>query len=611
MRTTKSSKNIYFSIEKKVRNISVKPENDQNSYATQIENIFKQNKIDENNQEILFQNELFRKLLKGLNEILDEKIQKRTNKFQNQKLTEKPDVSNDITLNKEFKKNQTIIKRQNKEFLKLETRFSQIQEGEGDYLENLENEIKKMKNDLEMKKKEKRNQFDSTKLNAKVLEDIVEVKGMPENLQKSSVIDSDLSILMVKKKNLKKKLEKNRIDFEFLEKKVEKIEEDFIVSMKEAYDLKISFEKNDHKLNYEKLSLKIIRFKQCIQQITSTNKKILKKSENENEVLKVKLQEMESKVTEKNLALDEIRQKLSKVLSSDNIDKNLKGMLDLFTRNQNQNYSEVSPTSSLKVSAQTNVILKNHEDLLRDVILNKEEIIPANKEKIKINKEFKNENNLIESNEKKLKLNYNLSDSKKMKDAEDFTKEKKKKNNKLNEPDDFKNENIHYKKEETTPKKETQIHQKNEKVDRFENGENEKEIPVKSEEFYEIETFNANFKRGDSEKKLEIEKINFEPVFIRGEKNSENPIKILEEHFKEQIKDMPENKKEDSFEIKKNILEIKKNDDDANKKDQKNDKFENNKNEVRTELFNSKKLKSKPLKKIKNEGFFLFKNLKI
>ena len=548
MRITKSSKNIYSSIDRKVKNIYFQPENDQNSYVQQIEKIFKEHKIDENDQEILFQNELFRKLLKGLNEILDEKILKKTTKLQIEKLTEKPDVSNEINLNKEIEKNQTVIKRQNKELQKLESRVSQLEDGI--YLQNLENDLKEIKKNLEMKKKEKRNQFDSTKLNAKCLEDIVEIKGMPENLQKSSVIDSDLCIFMIKNKNLKKKLEKNCDEFELLEKKLEKIEGDFIVSMKEAYDLKISFEINVHKSNYEKLNAKINRFKQCIQQVNSTNKNFVKKSEVENEVMKVKLQEMESKVTEKNLALSEIRQKLSKVLSSDNIDKNVKGILDLFAA-PTQNYSEASATSSLKVAAQSDS-LKNYEDL----------------------------------------------------------------NKNHDEPNEFTKEIIHNSQEKITSKKGAQIDQKNEKVDKFEKEENEKEITVKSDEFDGKERLNENFKLEDSEKKLENEKNNFDSVLNNddpSEKNSEKPIKTLEEPFKEQFKDFnkPENQNEDSFEIKKKIPEIEKNDYDANKTDQENDKLDNNKNEVRTELSNSKDLKSKPLKKINDEGlFFICTNTK-
>ena len=338
--------------------------------------------------------------MKELNTILDIKLEKRNNHLKTESFTKDHNI-NINSLNKEYENNISTIERQNKEISKFEARVLQVQNE--DYSKNLYSEISETKEKIDKLKKQKRSELDHTFLNGKVLEDIVEIKGLPENLKKSFIIDSDLMIFNMKNKNLKKKLEKLNEELEATIMKTKKIDEEFDMTLKKASDLRISLENNSYKSKYDELNTKIYRFQKCIGGIKSTNKKMVQKTEIDLNDLKLKLKEKDVEINEKNRILNEIRLKLSQLTENEKIDQNLKGILHLFT-NSNKNNSEIStPSLNAAKSQMSNNLNDIEEQLSEKNIELKKNSFEQDKNKLEENLitkiSYENTNNIEEKND--------------------------------------------------------------------------------------------------------------------------------------------------------------------------------------------------------------------
>lgn len=333
---------------------------------SQIDKLFTHYNIETNKElsdkDILFQNDLFRKLMKELNKILDDKIEKK----QTMSLKKSPQkninpfiIKSSKSLESEIDNNKKIIYRQKNEIKQLESRIIQV--SKEDYYENLIYEIKKIGNEIETNKKEKKTQANTNILNARSLENIVEIKGLPENLQKSAIIDSDLLIIKIKNKGLIEKIQVTNKKLEETQKKNEKFEEDMEKIMNEASDLKIILKKNYKKDQFDELQTKCNRFQKLLDSMRTKQKKETQIKVKEINELKLKIQEKEKILIEQKEALQNVRAKLSSLLANENIDKSLKDLVNLFT-SSNQNNSEISVISSNK---NISMNLQVHKDIAK------------------------------------------------------------------------------------------------------------------------------------------------------------------------------------------------------------------------------------------------------
>lgn len=294
--------------------------------------------------------------MKELNKILDDKIEKK----QAMSLKKSPKTKNNSFAKNssksfvlEIENNEKIICIQKNEIKQLESRIMQV--SKEDYYENISDEIKKVGSEIEKIKKEKRAQANSNNLNAKSLENIVEIKGLPENLQKSAIIDSDLLIMRIKNKSLMEKIQQINKKLAETQNKNEKAQEDLEKVCNEATELKIKLKQNTKKYYFDDLQAKCNRFQKLVDSMKTKEKKETQKQLKEINELKLKIQEKEKILAEQNDVLLNARGKLSSLLANENIDKNLKDLVSLFT-NSNQNNSEISVVSSNKnVSVDLNV----------------------------------------------------------------------------------------------------------------------------------------------------------------------------------------------------------------------------------------------------------------
>lgn len=338
-----------------------------------------------------------------MNSILDLKINKKSSLFKKppEVKSAKLHPNKSLNLSMEFENYSHIISRQRKECMKLEAQLLKVKKS--GYFESLIEEIEGNKKEIEKFKKEKRNQLDSTKINGKALEEIVEIKGLPENLQKSSIIDSDLLILNMKNKSLKKKIAKFDEENEAFIVKNDKIDFELQMVLKEATELRVSIDKKPFKAKFEELTAKIIRFKNCLDGVKTNNRRVVKKVENEIAEIKGEIEEKDNLIKKQIANLQGIREKLLSLTNNENVDKSLKTVLELFTNSFNSNNkTENSIPSTGKSKKEGNdEVLENIEEKTK--IEEKNEEFKEKKEIFQDKNEFFEEKN--EENEKKIKEN--------------------------------------------------------------------------------------------------------------------------------------------------------------------------------------------------------------
>lgn len=305
--------------------------------------------------------------MKDLGGILDEKIAKKSSSIKLPKNSNEnfPSTNKNLSLDVEIEKNKKVIKRQKQELQILENRLSQV--NEGIFLEKLESEIKQLKNEIEEKKKAKKQQEGFNLIAGKQLEDIVEVKKAPENLQKSSIIDSDLLILKTKQRGLLEKIQKNLAEVEKFMSREKKIDKIYDETFSEAKELNININQTLKKQDMLDLKSKIERTQKFIGSLNATHKRELQKLQKQINDIKILNGEKDQILKEKNENLIKIRQKLSSLLSNENVDKSIKGMINLFT---NSNVSSEVQDSRKNSNVNTsNFSLKKNND--NQMFLNK------------------------------------------------------------------------------------------------------------------------------------------------------------------------------------------------------------------------------------------------
>lgn len=213
-----------------------------------------------------------------------------------------------------------------RELESLRARVNQV--STPDFLQSLMEQIEQTRGEIERIKRAKREVAGSTRQFGKALGVFEET--MPESLQKSTVIESDLLILGLKNKGLKKRTLDLEVTMESLARKEEKVEREFENVTREARDLGVNLGEKARKVKFEEAKGRFERFKACLEGIKAKNQRMIRKSEADNREIRGKIAEKEMKIKEEINKMTGVQEKLKALMRDGNVDRNLKEVLDLF-----------------------------------------------------------------------------------------------------------------------------------------------------------------------------------------------------------------------------------------------------------------------------------------
>ena len=192
-------------------------------------------------------------------------------------------------------------------------------------------------------------------------------------------------ILGMKNKGLRKKAMVLEAAMENFAIKEEKVEREFKNVVREAKDLGVNLGENGNRTaRFKELKGRFERFKGCLERIKMNNQRIVRKNEADNREIRGKIYEKDMKIKEEINKVIGVQEKLKALMRDDNVDKNLKEVLDLFAGGRTESgrvTGESNKTDKIKHDfEEKKEIFGSFEEKIEEKIVKKEENINENEE---------------------------------------------------------------------------------------------------------------------------------------------------------------------------------------------------------------------------------------